>query len=113
MIEIRPEERGDITANREVNRRAFGADIARRRQEASRGRARHVQSGSTWGPHGAALGPLAGVPEEQGHGIGTRLVEAGNERLAAYRTEFTAVESDRHSADSGCKSLPAARGDHA
>ena len=33
------------------------------------------------GVHGAALGPMAVVPEEQGHGIGTRLVEVGNDRL--------------------------------
>ena len=31
---------------------------------------------------GAALGPMAVVPEEQGQGIGTKLVEAGNAQLA-------------------------------
>lgn len=31
---------------------------------------------------GAALGPKAVAPEDQGHGIGTQLVETGNKQLA-------------------------------
>ena len=40
---------------------------------------------------GAALGPMAVVPERQRQGIGTRLVESGNEHLRHDGCPFVAV----------------------
>ena len=99
MIEIRPEEPGDIEAIRDVNRRAFGQEQEGRIVDALRANGGAVlslvatQQGQVvghvmyspariGGVDGAALGPMAVVPEEQGHGIGTKLVEVGNDQLA-------------------------------
>jgi putative acetyltransferase len=40
---------------------------------------------------GAALGPMAVLPEQQRQGIGSRLVEAGNQRLAEAGFPFIVV----------------------
>jgi putative acetyltransferase len=99
MIEIRPEEAGDIAAIREVNRRAFGQDQEARIVDAlrSNGAAQlslvaikqdrvigHIMYSPLriGGLCGAALGPMAVAPEEQRQGIGTKLVKAGNDLLA-------------------------------
>ena len=44
---------------------------------------------------GAALGPMAVLPEEQRRGIGTKLVETGNERLARDACPCIAVLGHR------------------
>lgn len=99
MIEIRPEEPGDIAAIRDVNRRAFGQDQEGNIVDALRANGAAVLSlvaildGRVVGHImysplivgdvvGAALGPMAVLPEHQRQGIGTRLVEAGNDQLA-------------------------------
>ena len=97
-VEIREELPGDIAAIREVNRRAFGQDQeanivdALRSNRASllslvamlNGRVvGHIMySPITVGEvTGAALGPMAVLPEYQRQGIGSKLVEAGNQKL--------------------------------
>ena len=99
MIEIRSEEPEDIEAIRDVNRRAFGQDQEGNIVDALRANGGALYSlvatkqGQIIGHimysplrigsvDGAALGPMAVVPEEQGHGIGTKLVEVGNDHLA-------------------------------
>jgi putative acetyltransferase len=99
VIEIRPEGPGDTTAIRDVNRRAFGQDQEGNIVDALRANGAAVLSlvavvdgrvvGHIMysplivgGVMGAALGPMAVVPEEQRQGIGTKLVETGNQRLA-------------------------------
>jgi putative acetyltransferase len=99
MIEIRPEESADIEAIRDVNRRAFGQDQEGNIIDALRANGGVLLSlvaasqGQIVGHllysparvgdvSGAALGPMSVVPECQRHGIGTKLVQAGNEQLA-------------------------------
>jgi len=41
--------------------------------------------------HGVALGPMAVVPEYQRHGIGTKLVEAGNRKIKDAGDPFVIV----------------------
>jgi len=99
MIEIRPEEPGDIAAIRDVNRRAFGQDHEGNIIDALRANGaaflslvaildRRVVGHIMYSPLvvgevvGVALGPMAVLPEHQRQGIGTRLVEAGNDQLA-------------------------------
>jgi putative acetyltransferase len=97
-IDIRPEEPGDIAAIRDVNRRAFGQEQEGHIIDALRANGgallslvatlrdrvvghimySPVRVGSVTG---AALGPMAVLPERQRRGIGTKLVEAGNDRL--------------------------------
>lgn len=98
MIEIRPEELGDIAAIRDVNRRAFGQDQEGNIIDALRANGaavlslvaildRRVVGHIMYSPLvvgevvGAALGPMAVLPEHQRQGIGTRLVKAGNDQL--------------------------------
>lgn len=99
MIEIREEQPDDIAAIRDVNTRAFGQDqeariVDRLRQN---GAARlslvatlrdRVVGHIMYSPIavgesivGAALGPMAVLPEHQGQGIGSMLVRAGTARL--------------------------------
>jgi putative acetyltransferase len=99
LIEIREEHPDNVTAIREVNRRAFGQD-----QESNIVDALRTNGGALlsliatmdnrvighimYSPisvgdmvNGAALGPMAVLPEHQRRGIGGRLIEAGNRRL--------------------------------
>ena len=99
LIEIRDECCEDITAIREVNRRAFQQE-----EESNIVDALRVNGGTLlslvatvndqvvghimYSPvtiaenvNGVALGPMAVVPEHQRKGIGTRLVEAGNRKI--------------------------------
>lgn len=108
MIEIRSEEPGDIEAIRDVNRRAFGQDQEGNIVDALRANGGALLSlvATTQGRvvghimysplrvgsvHGAALGPMAVVPEEQGHGIGTKLVEVGNDHVARRGCPYIVV----------------------
>ena len=108
LIEIRDELPGDVTAIRDVNRRAFGQDHegnivdALRSKEAALlslvatlgGRVvGHIMysSLSVGDLQGAALGPMAVLPEHQRQGIGSRLVEAGNRKLKEANCPFIVV----------------------
>jgi len=98
-IVIREEGPDDIAAVREVNRRAFGQE-----QESNIVDALRANGGALlslvaimddrivghiiYSPvsvsdmvNGTALGPMAVLPEHQRQGIGTRLVEAGNQKI--------------------------------
>ena len=108
MIEIRREEPRDAPAIREVNRRAFGQDQEANIIDALRANGAALLSlvatvegvvvghamyspASVGAVEGAALGPIAVVPEHQGHGIGGRLIEAGNRILASTSCPFVIV----------------------
>lgn len=97
-IEIREERGEDIAAIRDVNKRAFDQDHEGKIVDALRSNGAvllslvatvddrvvgHIMySPITVGDvTGAALGPMAVVPEHQGQGIGSKLVQAGNLRL--------------------------------
>jgi putative acetyltransferase len=98
-IEIREERPEDLTAIRKVNKRAFDQDQEGNIVDALRSNGAallslvatlddrvvgHIMySPITVGETitGAALGPMAVVPEHQRKGIGTKLVEAGNRNL--------------------------------
>ncbi len=98
MIAIREEQSEDEAAVREVNRRAFGQDQEGAVVDALRSNGavlislvaiadERVVGHILYSPArvgevvGAALGPMAVLPEYQRQEIGRRLVEAGNERL--------------------------------
>ena len=108
MIEIREEHPGDVTAVRDVNRRAFGQDQEGNIVEALRlnGAALlslvatldgqvvgHIMysSLSVGDDQGAALGPMAVLPEHQRQGIGSQLIEAGNRKLKEAGCPFIVV----------------------
>ena len=108
MIEIREEQPGDITAIRDVNRRAFGQDHEGYIVEALRANGAALLSlvatldGRVVGHimyspllvgdvMGAALGPMAVLPEHQHEGIGSSLVEAGSRQLTHDGCPFITV----------------------
>jgi putative acetyltransferase len=108
VIEIRREQPDDIAAIRDVNRRAFGQNQESNIVDALRANGAAALSlvaavdGQAVGHimysplvvgdvQGAALGPMAVVPEHQNRGLGTRLVEAGNEYLRHDGCPFVAV----------------------
>jgi len=98
-IEIRDEKPGDIVAIHTVNREAFGQEQEANIVDALRqnGAARlslvaivddQVVGHIMYSPitideklEGAALGPMAVLPQFQRQGIGSRLVRTGNDRL--------------------------------
>ena len=107
-VEIRDERLEDIAAIRDVNRRAFAQDQEADLVDALRSASAvlislvatvnarvvgHIlYSPSTIaGVRGAALGPMAVIPEYQRQGIGSRLVEAGNRKLQATGCPFIVV----------------------
>jgi putative acetyltransferase len=114
LIEIREERPDDASAIREVNKRAFGQDQEGNIVDALRtngavslslvavvnGRiVGHIMySPITVGGviTGAALGPMAVVPEYQRQGIGSKLVEAGNEKLQDDDCPFIIVLGHRN-----------------
>jgi putative acetyltransferase len=113
VIDIRVEQPEDEAAIRDVNRRAFGADQECRIVDALRANGAVLLSlvamlnGEVVGHilyspasigelTGAALGPMGVVPEHQRQGIGTRLVEAGIERLRTAGCPFIVVVGHAH-----------------
>ncbi|HEV2836302.1 MAG TPA: N-acetyltransferase [Pyrinomonadaceae bacterium] len=105
---IREEHANDLAAIRDVNTRAFGQEQEGNIVDALRsngaallslvatidgGAVGHIMySPATVGDvTGAALGPMAVVPEYQRQGIGSKLVEAGNARLKDAGTSFIIV----------------------
>jgi putative acetyltransferase len=108
LIEVRDERPADIAAIRDVNRRAFAQDQEANIVDALRanGGARlslvatldgEVVGHIMYSPltvadaTGAALGPMAVLPERQRQGIGSRLVEEGTRRLAQAGCPFIVV----------------------
>jgi putative acetyltransferase len=108
LIEIREEQPGDITAIRELNRRAFGQDQEGHIVDALRANgaallslvatlqsrvAGHIMYSPVLVGHvtGAALGPMAVLPEHQRQGIGSMLVEAGSQKLKHAGCPFIVV----------------------
>jgi len=108
VITIRPEHAGDIDAIREVNRRAFGQEPEGAIVDAIRANGAAQLSlvagiGSRIVGHilyspasvgeigGAALGPMAVLPEYQRQGIGSRLVAAGNQWMKEAGCPFIVV----------------------
>ena len=108
MIEIREETADDVAAIRDVNRRAFGQDQegsivdALRMNDAAllslvatlddRVVGHIMYSPATIGDvTGAALGPMAVLPEHQRLGIGSKLVAAGDQKLKAAGCPFIIV----------------------
>ena len=99
LIEIREERPDDVAAVRDLNRRAFGQDQESNIVDALRANGAallslvatlddrvvgHIMySPLTIGGNvtGAALGPMAVLPEHQRQGIGSKLVKVGNQKL--------------------------------
>jgi putative acetyltransferase len=107
-LEIRPERPADLAAIRDVNRRAFGQDDEGAIVDALRSHGAaslslvatidervvgHIMYSPVElaGISGAGLGPMAVLPEHQREGIGSRLVETGNERLRHAGCPFVVV----------------------
>jgi putative acetyltransferase len=98
-VEIREERHGDLAAIRDLNKRAFGQDQEANIVDALRSNGGvmlslvAISDGQVVGHimysplsvggkvSGAALGPMAVLPEYQGQGIGSELVNGGNQRL--------------------------------
>jgi putative acetyltransferase len=109
LIEIREERADDVAAVRELSRRAFGQDQESNIVDALRANdaallslvatlndrvVGHIMySPVTVGGNvkGAALGPMAVLPEYQRHGIGSKLIEAGNRKLKDASCPFIIV----------------------
>lgn len=109
LIEIRQECAGDVAAIRDVNRRAFGQEQegniidALRENRAVLLSLVAVLDGTIVGHilyspatvagriDGAALGPMAVLPDYQRQGIGSKLVEAGNQQLKDVGCPFVVV----------------------
>ena len=99
MIEVREERADDVSAIRYVNRRAFGQEQEGNIVDALRSNGAallslvatvndRVVGHIMYSPlsiggnvTGAALGPMAVLPEHQRQGIGSKLIEAGNRKL--------------------------------
>ena len=107
-IEIREEQPDDIPAIQDVNRRAFGQDQESNLVDALRTNHAVLLSlvatlgdrvvghilyspAVIGGVEGAALAPMAVVPEHQRQGIGSRLVSAGNQKLKEAGCPFIIV----------------------
>jgi putative acetyltransferase len=109
LIEIREERAGDVEAIRDVNRRAFGQDQEANIVDALRsngavllslvaildgkvvGHILYSPISIEGGVPGAALAPMAVLPEDQRQGIGTKLIEAGNRQLKEEGCPFIIV----------------------
>lgn len=113
MIEIREERPADVDAIRRVNRAAFEQEQegdlvdALRRGGAAMLSLVAVADGEVVGhvlyspasigmPSGAALAPMAVLPDFQRQGIGTRLVETGNRMLKDSGCPFVIVVGHPH-----------------
>jgi putative acetyltransferase len=108
LIEIREEHPGDVTAIRDVNKRAFRQEHEGNIVEALRSnRAALLSLVATldgrvvghimYSPlsvgevTGAGLGPMAVLPEHQRQGIGSKLVTVGNRKLKDTGCSFIVV----------------------
>ena len=108
LIEIRTERPGDVGAIRDLNRRAFGQDQEGNIVDALRSNGAALLSllatlkgrvvghvmyspASVGEVTGAALGPMAVLPEHQRQGIGSKLIEAGNLKLENEGCPFIIV----------------------
>jgi putative acetyltransferase len=109
FIEIREERPDDVAAVRDLNRRAFGQDQESNIVDALRANGAallslvatvndQVVGHIMYSPlsiggnvTGAALGPMAVLPELQRKGIGSKLVEAGNQKLKDAGCPFIIV----------------------
>ena len=108
MIEIREEHSGDVSAIRDLNKHAFGQDQEGNIVDALRSNGAvllslvatlngYVVGHIMYSPlsvsevNGAALGPMAVLPEHQRQGIGSKLVEVGNRRLKESGCPFIIV----------------------
>jgi len=113
LLDIREERPDDIPAIREVNNRAFGETQEANIVDALRSNAAMLLSlvatlnsqvvghilyspASVEATAGAALGPMAVLPEHQRHGIGSKLVEAGNRRIQDAGWPFIIVFGHQH-----------------
>ena len=108
-IEIREERHGDVAVIREVNRLAFGQSQEGDLVDALRANGGvllsliAISKGKIVGHilyspivvggafKGAALGPLAVLPDFQRQGVGSQLVAAGNQQLATAGCPFVIV----------------------
>jgi putative acetyltransferase len=109
LIEIREERADDVAAVRDLNRRAFGQDQESNIVDALRANGTalfslvatvndRVVGHIMYSPAivgdditGAALGPMAVLPEYQRQGIGSKLIEAGNRKLKDAGCPFIIV----------------------
>jgi putative acetyltransferase len=109
VIEIREERPNDVQAVRDLNRRAFGQDQESNIVDALRANAAallslvatlndRVVGDIMYSPAiiagnvtGAALGPMAVLPECQRQGIGSKLIEASNRKLKDSGCPFIVV----------------------
>src|SRR5438477_6775359 len=109
LIEIREERPNDVAAVRDLNRRAFEQDQEGNIVDALRANGAallslvatvndRVVGHIMYSPlsiggnvTGAALGPMAVLPERQRQGIGSKLVEAGNRKLKDAGCPFIIV----------------------
>ena len=108
MIEVREERPADIPAIRDVNDRAFGQDVEGKIVDALRSNGAallslvatmnervvgHIMYSpiSVAGTIGAALGPMAVLPEHQHQGVGSKLVEAGDRKIKEQGYPFIIV----------------------
>jgi putative acetyltransferase len=108
-IEIREERADDVAAVRELNRRAFEQDQESNIVDALRangaallslvatlndqvvGHIMYSPLSISGNVKGAALGPMAVLPEHQRQGIGSKLIEAGNQKLKDAGCPFIIV----------------------
>ena len=108
MLEIRPEQPGDLAAIREVNRLAFGQELEGQIVDALRANDAvtlslvavvdaQIVGHILYSPlqigelTGAGLGPVAVIPSHQRQGIGGQLIAAGNQRLKDSGCPFIVV----------------------
>jgi putative acetyltransferase len=109
LIEIREEHPDDVTAVRDLNKRAFGQDQESNIVDALRANGAallslvatlndRVVGHIMYSPaviagrvKGAALGPMAVLPEYQRQGIGSKLIEKGNRKLKDAGCPFIIV----------------------
>ena len=109
LIEIREERPGDVAAIHDLNQRAFGQDQESNIVNALRSNGAallslvaalndRVVGHILYSPlsvggeaTGAALGPMAVLPEHQCQGIGSKLVEVGNRKLKDAGCPFIIV----------------------
>jgi putative acetyltransferase len=109
LIEIREERPDDVAAVRDLNRRAFGQDQESNIVDALRANGAallslvatvndRVVGHIMYSPlsvggniTGAALGPMAVLPERQRQRIGSKLIEAGNQKLKNAGCPFIIV----------------------